>query len=125
MSLFQSLCSLSHVTLSQATAITVDGDPRAVRAVITNSTEFVFEAGHASVHITGQAAMTNLFKHGDFDVQSLGIGGLDDQFAEIFRGAFASRAAPPDVMRKMNFQHTKGILLYGPPGTGAAPSLSR
>lgn len=103
----------------QVTAITVDGDPRATVAMISDKTEFLFEPGHASVHITGQAVMTNLFKHGDFDVQSLGIGGLDAQFAEIFRGAFASRAAPPDVMRKMNFQHTKGILLYGPPGTGA------
>ena len=65
--------------------------------------------------------MRNLFKHDAMDITALGIGGLDAQFAEIFRGAFASRAAPIEVMRKMNFQHTKGILLYGPPGTGVPP----
>ena len=54
----------------------------------------------------------------DWDFQRLGIGGLDGQFQEIFRRAFASRIYPPEVAKKMGIMHVKGILLYGPPGCG-------
>jgi hypothetical protein len=71
------------------------------------------------VKIKGQNTIQRLFKK-DFNIAELGIGGLDAQFAEIFRGAFASRAVPGHIAKAMSIQHTKGILLYGPPGTGTA-----
>lgn len=58
-----------------------------------------------------------LFKH-DFDLKQLEIGGLDNQFAEIFRRAFASRALPKKVFEGLGQKHVKGVLLYGPPGCG-------
>lgn len=54
----------------------------------------------------------------DFNFASLGIGGLDDEFATVFRRAFASRIFPPSVIDQLGLLHVKGILLYGPPGTG-------
>ena len=48
----------------------------------------------------------------------MGIGGLDKEFADIFRRAFASRVFPPEVLRKMGIKHVRGMLLYGPPGCG-------
>lgn len=48
----------------------------------------------------------------------MGIGGLGDELANIFRRAFASRRFPPAVVEKLGIKHVKGILLYGPPGTG-------
>jgi vesicle-fusing ATPase len=48
----------------------------------------------------------------------LGIGGLNEEFSNIFRRAFVSRIFPPSIVEKMGIQHVKGILLYGPPGTG-------
>ena len=54
----------------------------------------------------------------ELDFVSLGIGGLDRQFEEIFRRAFASRTVPPDLLQRMGQRHVKGMLLYGPPGTG-------
>ena len=46
----------------------------------------------------------------------MGIGGLDKEFSDIFRRAFASRVFPPDVVEQLNMKHVRGILLYGPPG---------
>ena len=60
---------------------------------------------------------TSIIKQ-DFNFESMGIGGLDNEFAMIFRRAFASRIFPPGLIEKMGIQHVKGILLFGPPGTG-------
>ncbi|KAA0178024.1 hypothetical protein FNF27_00572 [Cafeteria roenbergensis] len=53
-----------------------------------------------------------------FNFASLGIGGLDTEFQEIFRKAFASRLLPPAISEKMGLNHVRGMLLFGPPGCG-------
>lgn len=99
------------------------------------------------MQITNQreAASSSIFRHKEFNLQSLGIGGLSDEFADIFRRAFASRVLPAHVTNKykrdfnfhslrvymnriakfeyvccsrLGIKHVKGMLLYGPPGTG-------
>ncbi|KAK3289508.1 hypothetical protein CYMTET_3063, partial [Cymbomonas tetramitiformis] len=47
-----------------------------------------------------------------------GAGGLDKQFADIFRRAFSSRVFPQHIVEKLGIKHVKGMLLHGPPGTG-------
>ncbi|KAF8165629.1 vesicular-fusion protein SEC18 [Crassisporium funariophilum] len=54
----------------------------------------------------------------NFKFEDMGIGGLDTEFSEIFRRAFASRVFPPGLVEKLGIQHVKGIILHGPPGTG-------
>ncbi len=54
----------------------------------------------------------------NFDFKTMGIGGLDAQFNTIFRRAFASRVFPPEVVYQLGIKHCRGILLYGPSGTG-------
>jgi len=63
------------------------------------------------------SSSTNLFKTG-LKLTDLGIGGLSDEFDIIFRQAFASRAVPKSLIQRMGIEHTKGILLSGPPGCG-------
>lgn len=72
-----------------------------------------------AIRIQGGASSGNsrLFERG-FNFQAMGIGGLDKEFADIFRRAFASRVFPPEVLRKMGIKHVRGMLLYGPPGCG-------
>ena len=60
---------------------------------------------------------SNLFVS-DFDFQKLGIGGLDDEFNQIFRRAFASRIWPAHIIQQMGINHVRGMLLFGPPGCG-------
>ncbi|CAM6128015.1 unnamed protein product [Calypogeia fissa] len=67
---------------------------------------------------TGLLRGRNVFKTKEFGFQKLGIGGLDDEFEDIFRRAFASRLFPQDVINNLGIKHVKGMLLWGPPGTG-------
>ncbi|XVF87485.1 hypothetical protein PTKIN_Ptkin18bG0123800 [Pterospermum kingtungense] len=91
------------------------------RGMISSDTYFIFEAQNSSgIKIVNQreAASSNIFRHKEFNLQSLGIGGLSAEFADIFRRAFASRVFPPHVTNKLGIKHVKGMLLFGPPGTG-------
>ncbi|EGG18292.1 N-ethylmaleimide-sensitive fusion protein [Cavenderia fasciculata] len=69
------------------------------------------------VSLDGPQQTNQIFKQ-DWDFENMGIGGLDNEFRDIFRRAFASRIFPPAIVAKLGVQHVKGILLHGPPGTG-------
>lgn len=50
--------------------------------------------------------------------ESAGVGGLDAQITELYRRVFQSRGLPAGQIEALGLAHTKGILLYGPPGCG-------
>ena len=54
----------------------------------------------------------------DFDFGKLGIGGLGNEFNQIFRRAFASRVFPGHIVKQLGINHVRGMLLWGPPGCG-------
>ncbi|XP_077975296.1 vesicle-fusing ATPase-like [Styela clava] len=90
--------------------------------IFQKGTKVIFQAAESSpICLTGKSqsrrARSNIINP-EFDFTSLGIGGLDEEFKEIFRRAFASRVLPPDIVEKMGAKHVKGILLHGPPGCG-------
>jgi vesicle-fusing ATPase len=88
--------------------------------MIQKTTEVSLSKGKgAALKMTGSSTgkANKLFEKG-FNFEEMGIGGLDAQFKEIFRRAFASRLVPPDIMRKMGQTHVRGMLLFGPPGCG-------
>lgn len=92
---------------------------RACGQMVKASTLLFKKKKDALIRIQGGASSGNsrLFERG-FNFQAMGIGGLDKEFADIFRRAFASRVFPPEVLRKMGIKHIRGMLLYGPPGCG-------
>ncbi|KAH7462634.1 hypothetical protein PRIC1_007992 [Phytophthora ramorum] len=105
---------------------TVDGDksspdsfaPRAGAYLQGAIINFV-KAKDAPIRLTNQSSgMTRTVFKPDFDFTKLGIGGLDKEFNDIFRRAFASRLFPTDVIQKLGIQHVRGMLLFGPPGCG-------
>ena len=100
-----------------ASNVEVDvGEVRSVTKIdftkrVGSQTPIVFTVGNES-----SATNSNLFK-GDFDFETVGIGGLGAEFQTIFRRAFASRIFPGFV-KETGMNHVRGILLYGPPGCG-------
>ncbi|CAK9857484.1 unnamed protein product [Sphagnum jensenii] len=91
------------------------------QGLLAPDTHFQFEtAGNSGFKISNQSGgqSTNIFKGKDLNFQKLGIGGLDAEFQDIFRRAFASRVFPPHIIAKLGIPHVKGLLLFGPPGTG-------
>lgn len=76
-----------------------------------SKTPLLFTVGPAS-----NATNTNLFR-GNFDFETVGIGGLGKEFEQIFRRAFASRIFP-GLIKEIGMNHVRGILLFGPPGCG-------
>ena len=91
------------------------------RGVLTPETQLnYFKDARSPINLKGsnRRPAANSVVRPDFKFEDLGIGGLDREFSDIFRRAFASRIFPPGLAEKVGLQHVRGILLYGPPGTG-------
>ncbi|KAK4536945.1 hypothetical protein CDCA_CDCA10G2970 [Cyanidium caldarium] len=99
-----------------------DGTPAPISPVMAlmsgNASVSFVKASTAHVHIRGGERRPKEIFRRNFNFESLGIGGLDQEFSDIFRRAFASRVFPPAVINKLGISHVRGMLLYGPPGTG-------
>eukprot|EP00918_Siedleckia_nematoides_P007597 GHVU01016485.1.p1 GENE.GHVU01016485.1~~GHVU01016485.1.p1 ORF type:complete len:735 (-),score=154.54 GHVU01016485.1:537-2741(-) len=96
------------------------GGTELVRGVVTEASEMQFvnqRDGGVLTIISKKTPHRQLFKH-NFNFEELGIGGLDKEFSDIFRRAFASRIYPPHILADLGINHVRGMLLYGPPGTG-------
>jgi vesicle-fusing ATPase len=48
----------------------------------------------------------------NFKFEDMGIGGLDTEFGQIFRRAFASRVFPPGLVEKLGIEHVKGSIFW-------------
>jgi vesicle-fusing ATPase len=101
------------------TASLVTGEGSKSRATVSEETElYVSKSPGTLLRLKGGDTRRKDVFRADFNFEKLGIGGLDKEFSDIFRRAFASRVFPPSVVQKLGISHVKGMLLYGPPGTG-------
>jgi len=111
----ESLKSGANSAANKAPSATMD------RGVLTPQTNIQFSrSADSTIKLKGSARSgpTNSIIQPNFKFEDMGIGGLDSEFAAIFRRAFASRIFPPHIVEKLGINHVKGILLFGPPGTG-------
>lgn len=54
----------------------------------------------------------------NIDFENIGVGGLSEQFKSLIKNIFLSRIIPTELYKKLGIKHTKGVILYGPPGCG-------
>nr|XP_046232877.1 vesicle-fusing ATPase-like [Scatophagus argus] len=96
--------------------------PKIEIGLLLGNSQVVFEKSESSSMTLVGKAKTRESRQSiispDWNFEKMGIGGLDKEFSDIFRRAFASRVFPPDIVEQMGCKHVKGILLYGPPGCG-------
>lgn len=74
--------------------------------LLTDKTEIVL--------IGGSVKKSNIFKTNTISFENIDIGGLDQQFIEIFTRVFSTRMIPDKTFKKLGICHVKGVLLYGP-----------
>jgi len=86
---------------------------------LLGTTQIVFDraAGCTAVQLAGDhiaegssGGAQSIFLN-DFDFEKLGIGGLDAQFNQIFRRAFATRIFPPSMIKQMGINHVRKIMI--------------
>ena len=97
-----------------------DGPKRCPRGMMGRATTTYFDqaGSHASIGFVNAPEKPKQLMKMDVNLKELGIGGLKDEFSEIFRRAFATRMYPRALIDRMGVQHVKGILIHGGPGTG-------
>lgn len=72
----------------------------------------------ATLNVVDSSIISRDLFRDDFNFEEIGIGGLNNELANILRRALSSRAIKPSIIEKLGIKHVKGIILYGPPGTG-------
>ncbi|KAJ7098764.1 vesicular-fusion protein SEC18 [Mycena belliarum] len=96
-------------------------DPRSFGILMDKTDITMMKAADGNginIKSSAKKAPPNAILAPNFKFEDMGIGGLDTEFSEIFRRAFASRVFPPGLVEKLGIDHVKGLLLHGPPGTG-------
>lgn len=114
---------LLGITIGDVTTLQPTAAPFTIASPEVLKEECVFiTTSDAKVQLANLSTQQLDAAHGNvvrsFDLVNLGIGGLSNEFGEVFQRAFASRLLPPSVLEKLGVKHVKGVLLYGPPGTG-------
>ena len=85
--------------------------------LIDKNTVIIFKSNDVQLENNKHELGKNIF-NSELNLSTLGIGGLSNEFNEIFRKAFMTRTIKPELQEKMGIKHVKGMLLYGPPGCG-------
>jgi vesicle-fusing ATPase len=88
--------------------------------IYVKETQFDFSVANSISDVkikTTKLKEKNIFRS-KFNFEDLGVGGLDQEFADIFRVAFAARRYPSSYLNQFNIKHVRGMIFYGPPGTG-------
>ena len=107
-------------SLKGAGAVSQQTHPHARGILTPESVINFFKDAKSPINLKGSTRRpaANSVVRPDFKFEDMGIGGLDKEFSDIFRRAFASRIFPPGLADKLGIQHVRGILLFGSPGTG-------
>ncbi|KAH3672297.1 hypothetical protein WICMUC_004392 [Wickerhamomyces mucosus] len=106
---------IENIEISSPISTTID-----TKSILVPQSVINFFKGDSLVNLKSSSVRprSDAIIRPDFKFEDMGVGGLDKEFTQIFRRAFASRIFPPSIIEKLGISHVKGLLLFGPPGTG-------
>ena len=81
---------------------------------VTENTKIKLITDDLYITIIDSSVMSRDLFREDFNFEEIGIGGLNDELANILRRALSSRAIKPRIIEKLGIKHVKGIILHGP-----------
>ena len=111
----QSLCLILEIDLEKHYLVVQNHNT----GILTKETVITVDSISSNLIITTNTCeMSNQLFEPDFSFEKIGIGGLNNQLKTIFKQALTTRAFSPELIKKLGAEHSKGILLYGPPGVG-------
>ncbi|ULU09275.1 hypothetical protein L3Y34_013996 [Caenorhabditis briggsae] len=122
--------SIEQFDVNKAAQAAANGEPQSSSAkpeqiesgqLLPNSVVIFDKEEGSMLNLVGKSKGKSAYRsiiNPNWNFAEMGIGGLDKEFSNIFRRAFASRVFPPEFIEQLGMKHVRGILLYGPPGTG-------
>lgn len=113
----------AQATSGEPTTTDSSEKPKQIKAgeLLPNSVVIFDKEEGSMLNLVGKSKGKSAYRsiiNPNWNFAEMGIGGLDKEFSNIFRRAFASRVFPPEFIEQLGMKHVRGILLYGPPGTG-------
>eukprot|EP00471_Norrisiella_sphaerica_P003766 CAMPEP_0184491544 /NCGR_PEP_ID=MMETSP0113_2-20130426/20671_1 /TAXON_ID=91329 /ORGANISM="Norrisiella sphaerica, Strain BC52" /LENGTH=694 /DNA_ID=CAMNT_0026875957 /DNA_START=187 /DNA_END=2271 /DNA_ORIENTATION=+ len=112
-------CKVVEMSCPDPDAGTSDGDVINIAYVaqIFPHTRMSFTVPKRDIQLESDEKKS-MFLDPNWKFEDMGIGGLDNEFSTIFRRAFSSRLLPKSIVARLGVTHTRGMLLFGPPGCG-------
>lgn len=89
-----------------------------VEGYITKDTIFNIISDDINLNIIGSKMLKRDLFRDDYNFEEIGIGGLNKELVDVLRRCLSTRAYKKSVIQKLGIKHVKGMLLYGPSGTG-------
>ncbi|KAK5885596.1 hypothetical protein CesoFtcFv8_019292 [Champsocephalus esox] len=95
--------------------------------LMVGNSQVIFEkAPSSSLTLVGKAKtkeQRQTIINPEWNFEKMGIGGLDREFSDIFRRAFASRVFPPDIVEQMGCKHIGKMLNAREPKVVNGPEI--
>ena len=112
-----------HTVVNLDTDPIISDGPKIYRVKIFSfsdniTTKYAFVEEKTEFIVVNQEKNNSCLRITSIDYQTIGIGGLTNEFRRIVERLLLTRLISSELLKKTGVRHPKGVILYGPPGCG-------